>query len=147
MEMPFGILLNWASTNLGISIKKKKERETLLKIRVLNISMKSISQCKNIYLYILSWAFQVTLVVKNLLASERDIKRCGFYPWVGKILWRRAWQSIPIFFLENPLDRGAWWATAHRVTKGQIWLKWLGTYILLIIQYYLKSVIKNCGYY
>ena len=25
--------------------------------------------------------------------------------------------------LENPMDRGAWWATAHRVTKGQTGLK------------------------
>ena len=24
-------------------------------------------------------------------------KRCGFDPWVGKIPWRRAWQSIPVF--------------------------------------------------
>ena len=24
--------------------------------------------------------------------------------------------------LENPVDRGAWWATAHRVTKSQTWL-------------------------
>ena len=24
--------------------------------------------------------------------------------------------------LENPMDRGAWWATVHRVTKSQIWL-------------------------
>ena len=23
--------------------------------------------------------------------------RPGFYPWVGKIPWRRAWQPIPIF--------------------------------------------------
>ena len=25
--------------------------------------------------------------------------------------------------LENPMDRGAWWATVHRVTKSQIQLK------------------------
>ena len=25
--------------------------------------------------------------------------------------------------LENPMDRGAWWATAHGVTKSQIQLK------------------------
>ena len=24
-----------------------------------------------------------------------------------------------------PMDRGAWWATAHRVKKNQTWLKWL----------------------
>ena len=24
-------------------------------------------------------------------------RRLGFYPWVGKIPWRRAWQSTPVF--------------------------------------------------
>ena len=24
-------------------------------------------------------------------------KRCGFDPWVGKILWRRTWQPTPVF--------------------------------------------------
>ena len=27
--------------------------------------------------------------------------------------------------LENPVDRGTWQATVHRVTKSQTWLKWL----------------------
>ena len=27
-------------------------------------------------------------------------------------------------YLGNPMDRGAWQATAHRVTKSQTWLKW-----------------------
>ena len=40
-------------------------------------------------------------------------KRCRFDPWVRKILWRRAWQPTPIFLLENPMDRGAWWAIVH----------------------------------
>ena len=26
--------------------------------------------------------------------------------------------------LENPIDRGAWWATVHRVAKNQTQLKW-----------------------
>ena len=29
------------------------------------------------------------------------------------------------YCLENPVDRGAWWATVHRVSKSQIQLKWL----------------------
>ena len=28
----------------------------------------------------------------------RRHKTCTFNPWVGKISWRRAWQSIPVFF-------------------------------------------------
>jgi len=41
------------------------------------------------------WASQVALVVKNLPANARD-RRCGFYPWVRKIPWRRAWQPTPV---------------------------------------------------
>ena len=29
---------------------------------------------------------------------------------------------------ENPMDRGAWWATVHRVAKSRSQLKWLGTH-------------------
>ena len=27
--------------------------------------------------------------------------------------------TIPVFFLKNPINRGAWWATVHGVTKSQ----------------------------
>ena len=49
----------------------------------------------------------------------RRCRRPGFNPWVGKIPWRRKWQSTPVFFLENPMDRGAWRATVHGVTQSQ----------------------------
>ena len=38
---------------------------------------------------------------------------------VGKIPWRRAWQPTLVFLLENPMDRGAGWATVYRVAKSQ----------------------------
>ena len=47
-------------------------------------------------------------------------------PWVGTVPWRRAWQphsSILTCHLENPMDRGAWWATVHRVAKNWTRLK------------------------
>ena len=32
---------------------------------------------------------------------------------------------LQYFCLENPMDRGAWWATIHKVTKNRTWLsKW-----------------------
>jgi len=40
---------------------------------------------------------QVALVVKNLPAKAGRCKRLGFDPWVGKIPWRRAQQSAPVF--------------------------------------------------
>ena len=35
--------------------------------------------------------------LKRLSSSSRRHKRHGFYPWVRKILWRRAWQPTPVF--------------------------------------------------
>ena len=31
---------------------------------------------------------------------------------------RRKWQPTPLFFLENPMDRGAWRATVHGVAQS-----------------------------
>ena len=78
-------------------------------------------------------------MVKNLPANTGDM-RCKFDPWVGKILWRRAILSgmdpLQNSCLENPLqnsrleslmDRGAWWAAAHRVAQSWIRLKRLSS--------------------
>ena len=51
-------------------------------------------------------------------------KRCRFNPWVGKIPWsRKGGISTPLFLLENPMDRGAWQAAVHGVTKSWTQLK------------------------
>ena len=37
--------------------------------------------------------------------------------------WRREWHNLLQYScLENSMDRGAWWATVHGVTKSRIWL-------------------------
>ena len=41
--------------------------------------------CVCIYIYIYSGASQVVLVVKNPPANIGNVKRYGFYPWLGKI--------------------------------------------------------------
>ena len=40
----------------------------------------------------------MTLVVENPPCNAVDL-RCRFDPWVGKIIWRRAWQPTPVFLL------------------------------------------------
>ena len=55
--------------------------------------------------------------------SSSSSRRSGFDPWVWKIPWRRAWQPLQCSCLENPMDRGAWQATVHRVTESQTQLK------------------------
>ena len=55
---------------------------------------------------------------KESTCQYKRSKRHRFDPWVGKIPWRRKWQPTPVFCQGNPLDRGTWWATVHRVTKS-----------------------------
>ena len=56
---------------------------------------------------------------KESACQCRKHRRCWFNPWVKKIPWRRAWQPTPVTFLENSMDRGAWWAIVQGVTKNQ----------------------------
>ena len=51
------------------------------------------------YLLQYSWASLMSQMVKNLPA----VQETWFYPWAGKIPWRRAWQRTPAFLLgESP---------------------------------------------
>ena len=68
------------------------------------------------------------LVVKSLLANAGDLKE----------MWARSLvkspeggngRSLQYSCLENPMDRGACWATVHRVTKNWIQLKRLSTHV------------------
>ena len=42
----------------------------------------------------------------------------GFNPWVRKIPWRRNGNPLQYPCLGNPMDRGPWLATVHRITKS-----------------------------
>ena len=51
--------------------------------------------------------------------DTREARRPGFNPWIGKIPWRRKWQST---CLENSMDRGAWQDPVLGVSKSRAWL-------------------------
>ena len=89
-------------------------------------------------MYKIDRASQVVLVNPPANASRR--KRPGLDPWVRKIPWRGAWQPLQYFCLENSMDRGAWQAIVHRVTKSQTRLKWLSTQHTLL---YGSTLISN----
>ena len=71
----------------------------------------------------------MTLVVRTPPDSTGDIRDVGSILGLGRS--PRAGHGNPLQYscLENPVDRGAWWATVHRVTKGQTWLKRLSTHL------------------
>ena len=54
----------------------------------------------------------------------RSRKRHGFDPWVREDpLEEGPGNPLQYSCLENPMNKGAWGATVHRVTKSQTWLK------------------------
>ena len=53
--------------------------------------------------------------VNHLPASTGDARDVDLVPGLGRFPWRREWQPTPVFFLENPMDRGAWQMTVHGV--------------------------------
>ena len=55
-------------------------------------------------------------------------RRCRFDPWVRKIPWRRAWQPTPVFLPGESMNRRAWQATVHGVSKSCIPLNRLNTH-------------------
>ena len=64
-------------------------------------------------------AFQVVLVVKNPLANAGDTRDAGLIPGSGRSPGGGHRNPLQYSCLENPMDRGAWRATVHRVTKSQ----------------------------
>ena len=90
-------------------------------------------------LYPVSGASQMVPVVKNSPASAGDIRDMGFFPGLGRS--PGGGHGTQYSCLDNPMDRGAWWATIHRVKKSQTRLKQLSTHTLFQ-GYDLGQVIK-----
>ena len=68
-------------------------------------------------------ASQVALVVKNSPANAGDLRDTGSIPGLGRSPGEGHGSPLQYSCLENHMDRGAWWAIAHRVTKSQTQLK------------------------
>ena len=54
----------------------------------------------------------------------------GWVPGSGRSHGRGNGNAPQYSCVGNPMDRGVFWATVHRVAKSQIWLKWLTLWVL-----------------
>ena len=81
------------------------------------------------------WASLVAQMVKHLSVRRRP----GFYPWVGKIPWKRAWQPTPVFspgessWTEEPGGYSPWGCKDLDTTKHGVQASELGVGILKIL--------------
>ena len=63
-------------------------------------------------------ASQVILVVKDLSASAGDVRDLGWIPGLVRSPGEGNGNLLQYSCLKNPVDRGAWRATIHKVTKS-----------------------------
>ena len=63
------------------------------------------------------------LTVKNPPVNAGGIRDAGLIPGTGRSPGGRHGNLLHYSCLENPMDRGAWWATVPGVAKSQIQLK------------------------
>ena len=59
-------------------------------------------------------------MVKNPSANSGDIRETGLIPGLRRSPGRGHDNPLQYSCLENPMDRGTWWVTVHRVAKNQI---------------------------
>ena len=64
-------------------------------------------------------SFPVNAMVKNPPANSGDTTDMSSVPGLGRSLGGEHGNPLQDSCLENPMDRGAWWATVHRVRKSQ----------------------------
>jgi len=62
----------------------------------------------------------VTVVVRNLPANAGDIRDSGSIP--GSVRSPGGGHGYPLQHscLQNPMDRGVWWATVHGVAESDM---------------------------
>ena len=60
---------------------------------------------------------QVAQWVKNPTANAGDTRDAGSIPGWGRSPREENGNPLQYSGLENPMDRGAWWATVHGVSK------------------------------
>ena len=58
-------------------------------------------------------------MVKNLPANAGDVRDTGSIPGLGRSSGEGHGNLLQYSCLENPMDRGAWRATVHRVAKSR----------------------------
>ena len=61
----------------------------------------------------------MALEVMNLPANVGDIRVLGSIPGSGRSPAEGNGNPLQYSCLQNPMDREAWWAADHRVTKSQ----------------------------
>ena len=71
--------------------------------------------------------FRLPTSGKEPACQYRRCRESGLVPGLGRSSGEGNGNPLQYSCLENPMDRGVWWATVHGVSKSQTWLKQLSS--------------------
>ena len=99
----------------------------------------SVCSCLQLWTF-KKWLFhasQVVQVVKNSPTSAGEVR--DIRSILGSVRSAGVGNSNTLQYscLENPKDRGAWWATVLGVTRSRTLLKWLSTHMHILTLYFI----------
>ena len=120
------IFLNWSTVDLQYHVNFKYTAKRF----------SYMYKCISIYLSIYLWGFPGRASGKEPACQCKWCKRCSFHPQVVKIPWKRAWQSTPVFLPRESYGQRSLAGYSNRVTKSQIWLRWLSTHIYIYVFFF-----------
>ena len=89
------------------------------------------------------WDSRVALVVKTFPANVRDIRYSCSVPGLGRSPGGGHGNSLQYSCLKNPMDRGTWQTTVHRVAKSQTRWKQLNLHAHPVLYSRLSLVIYS----
>ena len=72
-------------------------------------------------------------------------RRHRFYPWVGKIPWKKTWQPTPVFLPGESHGQRSLVGYSAKGAKSRIQLKWLSppTYIFMHTHTYTNGILPS----
>ena len=134
-------LLGSVCTSTITKTKAKKKSNMLFQNNLIPICCSVPKKTNPMWWYL---GFPSGSAVKNLPAMQ-EMQDTGSIPGLERVPWRTPWQPTPVSCLENPMDRGAWQATVHRVPESWTLLKQLRTHTQMKLRgrLYVQSTWKN----
>ena len=85
------------------------------------------------------------MAVENLPANAGDIRDMGSIPGSGNSPGGGHGNLLQCSCLENPMDRGAWWAAVRGVTKSQTQLSDFTLNFIYIHSLVAQMVVSSCN--
>ena len=100
------------------------------------------------YMAIIMWRYLPSVRLPQWLSGKEstcNTEDPGSIPSSGRSPGEGNGNPLQYSCLENPMDRGAWRATVHGVTKSRTWLKQLSTHVfpLYLFGYFFPSYIEK----